>query len=88
MSVIELDVHSVPERSSEPVSITFIWNALPDLLGVGHVHTVRVLAPDGDFQAIIDLVRDRGGVYEADKSGDGAWFLPWPPAGIRIEPAS
>ena len=49
------------------------------------VYTVEV--EDGDYQGIIDTVREDGGTYLVHEDGS-VWFMPWPPAAIRVTPLS
>lgn len=87
MSIVDPQSYHARPASSAPLKLIFVWKALPDPIGVSGNHNVIIDAPDGDIQAVIDDVMARGGVYQPDKDGEGGWFLPWPPAGIRVEPA-
>jgi len=85
MSALKMDDVDTLNQS-EPVALTFIWPALPNAHGISHAHAIRILAADGDVRAVVERVREQGGLYDPDKDGEGGWLLPWPPAGIRIEP--
>jgi len=87
MSIVDPESYKTRHVRGAPLKLIFVWKALPDPIGVAGSHNVVIEAPDGDIQAVIDDVMARGGVYQPDKDGEGGWFLPWPPAGVRVEPA-
>ena len=64
--------------------LTFFGAPFLDDQGSNQRLTYSVSVDDGDYQGIIDAVRDSGGTLIP--SGDGShWFFPWPPAAIKIE---
>ena len=68
-----------------PVTVTFI----PPRHKVTEEHdgslSISITVENGDYQGVIDVVRENGGMYsiKPDQNGD-FWFLPWPPAVVRL----
>lgn len=66
--------------------LTFFASPFFDEAGNEQRLSLTVEVEDGDYQGIIDAVRKDGG--SLIPQGDGLfWFMPWPPAAIKIEPA-
>ena len=84
MSVVQMDDYRAPEHSG-PVEISFIGPsmAIPEG-GTGGI-TLTMIVENGDFESMIEAVKDAGGIYlpNPDPNGD-FWFLPWPCAAVRI----
>ena len=87
MSIVDPQSYQARHTHGRPLKLIFLWKTLPDPLGATGGHNIVIDAPHGDMQTVIDDVKAKGGVYQPDKDGEGGWFLPWPPAGIRVEPA-
>ena len=63
--------------------LTFFGSIFVDE-GVEHRLTYTVDVEDGDYQGVIDVVKEDGGTLIPRDDGSH-WFLPWPPAAIKIE---
>lgn len=67
-------------------TLTFIGHEFTDSQGDKRTLSLTVNVEDGDFSGVIAAVRDEGGSIIPDPDGvSGGWFLPWPPAAIRID---
>ena len=68
-----------------PVTVTLI----PPRYRVSDGHegslSISITVENGDYQGVIDAIRENGGMYsiKPDQNGD-FWFLPWPPAVVRL----
>jgi hypothetical protein len=45
--------------------------------------TINIRVENGDFRGILDTIKDNGGIWTT-VDDDTIWFLPWPPAAVRI----
>lgn len=67
-------------------TVTFIGHDFTDKEGERRNLSLTVTVDDGDFLGILETVKAEGGSFLPDADGaSGGWFLPWPPAAIRIE---
>jgi hypothetical protein len=85
MTVVNIDDYRVPSGIG-PCAVTFLGFAYKTPEGVEGRLSVSVTIENGDFEAVINTVRDLGGIYIPP--GDGLqtfWFLPWPCAAVRID---
>lgn len=89
MTVVNIDDYRATPDQTGPVTITFIGYPFKAPEGADGSLSYSVTVADGDFSTVIEAVREFGGIYipAADKNGD-FWFLPWPPAAVRIRPVS
>jgi len=78
------DVIPAPTIPDGPCTLIFYWYMVPTQPRERNfIATVGVR--DGYYQNIIDYFRDAGGMWQKDPDGVD-WFLPWPPAGIKLVP--
>lgn len=87
--VIRIDEHR-PRRDPGDVvcMVRFYANRFrdQDSRDVNLILSVRV--EGGDFEKVIEAVRQEGGFWVKSERQAGAWFVPWPPAAIEVIPAS
>lgn len=83
--VIELEDYR-PKNVSGAVDVTFFGVAFENEEGERRQLTLKIHVEDGDYEGIIATVRDNGGWYVRNE-GEPAWFMPWPCAAVRVEPA-
>ena len=81
MSVIELDKHR-PKKTTNPVRVTLYWPTITMDDGRNLANNWSAVVDDGNYDSVIEGVRGSGGVYVV--GNDCRWFLPWPPAAVRI----
>lgn len=89
MTVVNIDDYRAAPDQTGPVMVTFIGCPFKAPEGTDGTLSISVTVGDGDFNGVIDAVRELGGMYSptADNNGD-FWFLPWPPAAVRVRPVS
>ena len=95
---IEADAHDVmdlssesilqPENTTTPLTLTLIGGSFRTPRGEERSLRCAVSVPDGNIQAALATIRKNGGVFfgKADRRGS-RWFIPWPPAAVRVSPA-
>jgi hypothetical protein len=67
-----------------PCTITFLSSAFGGPNGFMTL-AYNFTAPDGDWRAILDQVRDQGGVWvDLPEEPGASYLLPWPCAAVRI----
>lgn len=78
-----------PEGSTGPAEVSFIGFRFEQEDGETQRLQVNVVVANGDFEGIINAVRENGGIYVQPNEGEdvAAWFLPWPCAAVRVKPA-
>jgi hypothetical protein len=75
------------DQKALPMKVTFYSAPFTDEYGTGRTQSVSVTVENGDFLGIIDAVRADGGVVVRDPDLAEAWYIPWPPAAIKVTPA-
>ncbi len=78
----------LPDKSAaSPMMITMIGAPFKTPRGAERSLRLSLIVPDGDVAKALATIRKNGGTYfrKVDRKG-ARWFLPWPPAAIRISP--
>jgi hypothetical protein len=88
VSVVNIEDYRPPEKSGVPCTVTFIGFRFRAPEGDERSLTFSVTIADGDFAAIIEIIKEQGGIYLPPQEGSDFWFLPWPCAAVRIRPVS
>jgi hypothetical protein len=87
MSIVNIEDYRPPEKSGVPCVVTFIGFRFWTPEGEEQRLNVSVHVADGDFAGIIDIAKERGGIWIPAQDGVSTnWFLPWPCAAVRISP--
>jgi hypothetical protein len=91
MTVINIADYRPPEKmgggTGTPCTITFMGFNFWTPEGEQKRLSVSIDLGDGDFEGMIDYVRQQGGIYLPTPEEDAnSWFLPWPCAAVRVSP--
>lgn len=84
-NVISIDDHR-PAGFAGPAEVTFFGFRFEGDDGETRQLNMIVNVENGDFEGIISAVRENGGWYVENEDEGTAWFLPWPPAAVRVRP--
>lgn len=74
-----------PTEINGPCNVVFRSASYKDELGIEKTANVVVKIENGDFQGIIDSVKEQGGIWGVYENG-GGFFMPWPCAFVEILP--
>jgi hypothetical protein len=85
MTVHHLPLPKPPRPSGQPCRVTFRSAISRDDEGNLKEIALNITLNDGDFQGLIDVVREKGGWWVLPPEG-GAFFLPWPCAFVEVHP--
>lgn len=88
--VLELDSEEILPivTNDAPVLVTFIGQTFCTPNGTERSLRYQMIVPDGNVGRAIAGVRKNGGVFFQKSTARGErWFLPWPPAAIKVSPA-
>jgi len=83
MDVIDFSAHRKPAADEGGVELTFFGAAFKN---GEQMDQLRVTVPvtDGGVKTAIEKVRELGGIWLPAGHDGTEWFLPWPPAAIRV----
>jgi hypothetical protein len=87
MTVVDIEDYRGPRTQGAPCTITFLGARFkysePD--GRDGSLNVTLTVLNGDYQSVINAIKEQGGAFYPDPNDSGTyWLLPWPPAAIRI----
>lgn len=86
-TVVNIEDYRAPRRSG-PCIVWFLGFDFETPEGKRSRLNWSVRIEDGDFEGVIEAVKQLGGAYlPSQDGGKTVWFLPWPCAAVRISPA-
>jgi hypothetical protein len=83
MTVHYLPLPEPPPPSGQPCRVTFRSAISRDDEGNLKTISLNVTVENGDFQGIIDVVKEEGGLWSSSPEA-GVFFLPWPCAYVEV----
>lgn len=69
---------------NSPCVITLYYPPFVDDSGTTQTHNAAIVVEDGDWQGMLDAIRDQGGAYNAEPRNGKLWIFPWPPSAISL----
>ena len=85
-NVVKIDDYRAPQPRG-PCEITFIGFPFVTPEGEEQKVTLTISVQNGDFEGIIDVIKENGGAWlPSTDGGQTFWFLPWPCAAVRVRP--
>jgi len=70
--------------NSNPVILTLYFTPYFNEQNERQSNRISITVENGDYQEIIDVMIEGGGVHAPEPKDGKFWFFPWPPAAISI----